>query len=91
MIKQDNRCATGFYRVCNFFGLSFTDKVFGMRGFAATSHHLQSFDTRRGHQGFELTEIFCVFVLREIDMNQDGLLTGFITVKQACNLSNGNP
>ena len=45
MIKQDNRRAAGFHRICNFFGLSFADKVLRMRGFAATSHHLQSFDT----------------------------------------------
>src|SRR5476651_2509475 len=89
MIKQDNRRASCFNGICNFLGLSFTDKVLGVRCLTATCDDLQRLYTCRRNQRFEFAQVFCVFVSREIDMNQYGLLTGFITVKQADDLSLG--
>src|SRR5476651_1047513 len=89
MIKQDNRRASCFNGICNFLGLSFTDKVFRVRSLTATCDDLQRLYTCRRYQRFEFAQVLCVFVSREIDMNQYGLLTGFITVKQAGDLSFG--
>lgn len=63
----------------NFLRLAFADKIFGMGSFAATGNYAQRLYAGGGDQRFKLAQIFAIFFLRKIDMNQYGLFTGFVT------------
>ena len=65
------------------FSLAAADKKFGAGRTAAGGDHPQRIDPGRAHQHLELFQILPLTLITEVDMYQNGLFAGFITVKQA--------